>query len=340
MKVISSLFLLTLSLLGVDPASAEEYVEQLTQLQCAARGGRIIRWTNTAGVGQDVGVCRIDDAPSERRGSSGGGSRSNDSADRPYTREETLAFARTSEAWARDGYRDRNWSKVTYSAGVSAKSYSQIGDHAAAARMKELQSSGECKKLQQQASEARAKDNLRFAKFLLTKALPDCEASSTDVAIVNSELAALGGSSAPEPRAQPAPSAPMTPPQPQPQPQTPGSATNCISITEGKFRQFTLRNECTFTVYFRLDATNIDRTRESTYSSLTARATGSVISYHEDPAIADPKTPVEQARDEYAVLQRMRSAINDMPEGPAKKAQEERFTRLLAEFVERTQKLK
>src|SRR5690349_9687195 len=42
-----------------SPGVAQQLYVMQTGPQCAARGGRIITWTNTAGQGTDVGECYV-----------------------------------------------------------------------------------------------------------------------------------------------------------------------------------------------------------------------------------------------------------------------------------------
>jgi hypothetical protein len=55
--------LLALQLAGADLAAAQQLHKGVTGPQCAAMGGRILSWTNTAGSGPSVGECYVAAAP-------------------------------------------------------------------------------------------------------------------------------------------------------------------------------------------------------------------------------------------------------------------------------------
>lgn len=164
-----------LALLAASTAHAQQYLNGLTKEQCQSKGGRITRWTNTAGTFPEVGVCEVTSAgtgpSSDRRPSR----ETSDEDDPPLTRSEELSFAKNSERRMAEWIRQGQWSSAAYSAGAASRSYSQIGDEANAARMKALQYKAECKKYQQWAEEAKAKGNFSLAKTNLTTALRYCE---------------------------------------------------------------------------------------------------------------------------------------------------------------------
>lgn len=331
-------------------AGAQQYIQQQTGAQCAARGGRITQWMSSIEVDPPVGTCFVpaDSARANPGSDEASEPDEDDIPDVKLTRPEELSFARKMEQKAREFFSQKNWQKVDYPSSSARGSYERLGDHAAVERMKRLNQAAYCKFWQEQAQAKRAEGKIQWAKNIYVRALNDyCRPSDTDVSAVTAAIEALTAAGARDQSVDRKAAGPAQAPAARPetdsgrapsasgQAQAPGTASNCISVQRENFRSFRFHNQCPFVVSFRVQTTSINKSREWDSISLQGGSTVSLVSYHEDPTIADPKSPVEAARDEYAFLVQMKAKIDNMPDGPRKEAAKANFVNLLAAFTKK-----
>ncbi|MDR6302562.1 hypothetical protein GGQ85_000238 [Nitrobacter vulgaris] len=289
---------------------ADEYIQQLTDHECASRGGEITQWMSSAGVVPKRGTCRIP---------TGGAPSSSTDRSPPSSSNGDVVKGSITERAGDKQFAARDWIGASITYELAHKYY---GSGVDAKRVKRKMQIADCKEAQQEAKKHETDGDIRGARAALSVGMEDsCGPSETDVLLVETMLEHLNrlrSTSAPsgssptfkqsnqigsEPTRTPTP---VTPSTVQPSSNRDailrstawcsstapgiGSAKSCISIKDAGYHQFEVVTSpsCPGSYVAAISVMEIDkRTCARVTQTTSAKAPGTVSNYKGAPVILD-----------------------------------------------------